>query len=105
MASAYTLASSGGIASSLDKAIWEELAAGRALLARIADATERIAGAFEGQGVGPPAPVLCEHPPELRIEFGSMGGGEEWECATARGGCGFRFPRDIAAPEEPVVKE
>ncbi|MGE0450842.1 MAG: hypothetical protein AB7Q29_14810 [Vicinamibacterales bacterium] len=39
--------------------------------------------------------LLCEHPVEARITFGSMGGPEEWECAVSKGGCGFRFPEGV----------
>ena len=37
----------------------------------------------------------CQHEPEKRIDWGGMGNDEEWECARAKGGCGFRYPDDL----------
>ena len=68
---------------------------------RIADALDRIATALEPP-VAEPAPTpdqvgVCLHPEKSRVNFGSMGLADgEWECARAKGGCGFRSPALVA---------
>lgn len=61
---------------------------------RIAGALERIAAALEGPSVQakPAEPVVTGcvngvHPTGAIVKFGSD---DEWECAAAKGGCGFR---------------
>lgn len=69
-------------------------------LDRIAGALERIADALEAVTVVPMGhlPVVdevpepsCPHPESARVNFGSMGALEEWECARHKGGCGYRY--------------
>lgn len=60
------------------------------VLNRIANAQERVADALETPAapkVEPPAG--CQHPEKMRVSFGPS---DEWECAAARGGCGYRTP-------------
>jgi len=63
----------------------------RSLFIRVAVALERIADALEGLTVAPasepePTSVLCLHPAEARIDFGTTNGVEDWQCGL----CGFR---------------
>lgn len=73
-------------------------------LEEIAHSLDRIADVAERMSVEPPpTPVTgCEHPRECRIELGGMGGGEEWICAVKLGGCGFRYPADVADHDAPT---
>ena len=54
---------------------------------------ERIAVALEAPAQPAPAPVPdvadvgCQHPERFRVTFGSP---DEYECASPRGGCGYR---------------
>lgn len=76
------------------------------LLDRIAGAVERIAvGVERATTVEDPTPTACQHPPEFRIDFGGMQGADEWECSVRSGGCGFRFPRDVAAAKAATERE
>lgn len=63
-------------------------------VARIADALERIADALDRLAfvpvtTAPDAPTGCQHPESARVNFTSMGVGEEWVCSLLKGGCGF----------------
>jgi len=59
---------------------------------RLIAAVERVAESFEAlvrEGDPAVAAIIeCPHPEAARVEFGSMGSGDEWECAIAKGGCG-----------------
>jgi hypothetical protein len=67
------------------------------LLKRIAVGVEQLADAVERAVEPAPTPLTgCEHPRECRIELGGMGDSEEWICAVKLGGCGFRYPGDVA---------
>src|SRR5262245_52023952 len=73
-------------------------------LEAIASSLERIAVGVERMTAEPPpTPITgCEHPRECRIELGGMGGSEEWICAVKLGGCGFRYPADVADHDAPT---
>ena len=64
---------------------------------RLIAAVERIGTLLEGPPLArEPERPICQHPDKFKISFGAMGDGdEEWECATARGGCGFRSPSSL----------
>jgi hypothetical protein len=78
-----------------------------ALLEQMALALTRIAAGIDRATTieaGPP--LSCLHPPEFRMDFSGMQGSDEWECATKLGGCGFRYPHDLAAEstaDEPTI--
>lgn len=69
------------------------------VLGRIADELAGIRAALEvaapGPASEPPTSGECQHPDECRNDFSAMGGGDEWECAELKGGCGKRYPQDF----------
>lgn len=69
---------------------------------RLIAVLERIAASLDAAPTAPPVekPVGCQHPEKARVHFGAMadaGGTDEWECAVARGGCGYRTPALVAS--------
>lgn len=65
----------------------------RRQLTRIADALVLLVV----EALGPPeteAPTVsasaCQHPPELRIDFGTTNGKPDWQCGVET--CGYRTP-------------
>ncbi len=73
----------------MDDRIGRELVQINRTLKRIADTLDR---AVEPLPDLEPQHAVCPHPKEARVEFGGMGEDEEWECAQAKGGCGYRYP-------------
>ena len=77
-----------------------ELTGCRTALERIADVLEFFRGEampVELEPATTPAPAACPHPLESRVSFSGMGEPDEWECATHKGGCGFRT--QVVEPE------
>lgn len=79
----------------MDAKLLAEIASCRKALERIADVLEHFQGDAVPAELGPAfeLPVPCPHPIEYRISFSGMGDADEWECAVAKGGCGFRTPQ------------
>ena len=64
---------------------------------RLVTAVEQIAASLQ-MPVPAPAPVEqpidCPHTEKMRVSFGAP---DEFECATVRGGCGYRTPALVAS--------